>query len=58
MSGTNVCGFRSCTGNHVLCTCTMMPWPGRNVYACECGSTVNGVGVFAGIGADASQPFR
>ena len=29
---TKVCGLRSQTGNHELCTCTMMRWPGRNVW--------------------------
>src|SRR5215813_1504385 len=27
MLGTKVCGLRSMTGNHVLCTWTMMRWP-------------------------------
>src|SRR5215217_3028443 len=31
MLGTNVCGFRSITGNHVLCTWTMIRWPRLNV---------------------------
>ena len=31
MFGTNVCGLRSMSGNQVLCTCTMIRWPFRNV---------------------------
>jgi hypothetical protein len=29
---TNVCGLRSTSGNHVLCTCTMMRCPRRKVW--------------------------
>ena len=32
MFGTNRCGLRSITGNHVLCTCTMMRCPLRKVW--------------------------
>src|SRR4029450_6764244 len=31
MFGTNVCGFRSMIGNHVLCTCTITRCPALNV---------------------------
>src|SRR5262249_55972171 len=30
--GTNVCGLRSFSGNHELCTCTMMRCPFLNVW--------------------------
>jgi len=33
MLGTQVCGFRSMTGNQVLWTCTMILWPFRKVWS-------------------------
>src|SRR5881392_2047171 len=58
MLGTKVCGFRSYSGNQVLCTWTMMRWPFWNVYACWCRSTVNGWTVFGGIASGRSQLWR
>jgi hypothetical protein len=36
MFGTKRCGFRSITGNQVLCTCTMSRWPLPKVCSTSC----------------------
>src|SRR3989442_10817620 len=58
MLGTKVWGFRSYSGNHVLCTCTMMRCPFLKVYACWCRSTVYDSTAFGGIGVGRSQLLR